>query len=104
MRIKRVLLVLAAVLFVVGTIPAIAQEPSIAQGQLVKVNATTKTMTIRTAQGAQLPFAYTDDTKVIGADSGVAGLATMAGTDVTVHFVKKGSDNVALQIEVQKKQ
>jgi hypothetical protein len=103
MRIKRVLLVLAAVLLVVGMIPAAAQEPSIAQGQLVKVDASAKTMTIRTAQGAQMQFVYTDATRVIGADEGVAGLATKAGSDVTVHFVKKDQDNVAVQIEVQKK-
>lgn len=102
MRITRVLLVLAAALLVVGVIPAMAQEPSIAQGQLVKVDAGTRMITIRTTQGAQMQFAYTADTKVIGADEGVAGLATKAGTDVTVHFVKE-QDNVALQIEVQKK-
>jgi hypothetical protein len=107
---KRTLLVLATALLVVGAIPARgqeprAQEPSIAQGQLLKVDATAKTIAIRSAQGAQMQFSYTEDTKVVGADQGVAGLATMSGADVTVQFVKKGQDNVATQIEVhQKKQ
>jgi hypothetical protein len=112
---QRTLLVLATVLLVVGAIPARgqeprgqeprAQEPSIAQGQLLKVDANAKTIAIRSAPGAQMQFSYTEDTKVVGADQGVAGLATMSGTDVTVQFVKKGQENVATQIEVhQKKQ
>jgi hypothetical protein len=92
----------------VGVMPALAQEPrpqepSIAQGQLLKVDANAKTIAIRSAQGVQMQITYTDDTKVVGADQGVAGLATMSGADVTVRFVKKGQDNIATQIEVQQK-
>jgi hypothetical protein len=105
---KAALLVLAAVLLTVGVMPALAQEPrsqepSIVQGQLLKVDPSAKSIAIRTAQGTQMQFSYTEETKVVGADQGVAGLATMAGADVTVHFAKKGQDNVATQIEVQPK-
>jgi YD repeat-containing protein len=101
---KRTLLILAAVLLMVGSVTALAQESSIAQGQLVKVDANAKTIAIRTPQGTQMQFSYTDDTKVTGADESVAGLATMAGADLTVHYTKKQQDNVATQIEVRKKQ
>jgi hypothetical protein len=101
----RALLVLAAVLLLVGVMPAAAQDqPSIAQGQLLRVDAGAKTFSIRTTQGALMQFSYTDETKVVGADENVAGLATMSGTDVTVHYTKKQQENVAMQIEVQKKQ
>ena len=104
---KRTLLVLAAVLLMVGVMPALAQdrapEPSVAQGQLLKVDATARTIAIRSAQGAQMQFSYTEDTKVVGADQGVAGLATMSGADLTIQFVRKGQDNVAMQIEVREK-
>ena len=100
---KRALLVIAAVVLMVGVVPALAQEPSIAQGQLLKVDANAKTVAIRTVEGTQMQFSYTDDTKVTGAGESVAGLATMAGTDVTVHFIKKQQDSVATQIEVRKK-
>jgi hypothetical protein len=107
---KRTLLVLAAVLLLVGVMPALAQdsrapapEPSVAQGQLLKVDATARTIAIRSAQGAQMQFSYTEDTKVVGADQGVAGLATMSGANVTIQFVRKGQDNVATQIEVRQK-
>jgi hypothetical protein len=101
---RRTLLILAAVLLMVGSVTALAQESSIAQGQLLKVDANAKTIAIRTPQGAQMQFSYTDDTKVTGADESVAGLATMAGADLTVHYTKKQQDNVATQIEVKKKQ
>jgi hypothetical protein len=107
---KRTLLVLAAVLLMVGVVPALAQdsrapapEPRIAQGQLMKVDTTARMIAIRSAQGAQMQFSYTEDTKVVGADQGVAGLATMSGADVTIQFVRKGQDNVAMQIEVREK-
>jgi hypothetical protein len=102
--VKRTLLVLAAVLLMVGAVPALGQEPAIAQGQLVRVDANAKTIAIRTAEGAPMQFSYTADTKVTGVEEGVAGLATMAGTDVTIRYVKKEQDNVATQIEVKKKQ
>ena len=101
---RRALLVLAAVALMVGVMPVLAQEPSVAQGQLVRVDANAKTIAIRTPQGTQMQFSYTDDTKVTGADESVAGLATMAGADLTVHYTKKQQDNVATQIEVRKKQ
>jgi hypothetical protein len=98
---KRTLVALAAVVLLVGAMPLLAQEPSTAQGQLMKVDATAKTIAIRTAQGATMQFSYNDDTRVVGADQGVAGLATRAGANLSVQFVKNGQDNVATQIEVQ---
>jgi hypothetical protein len=47
-------------------------------------------------------FTYNDATKVSGAGD-VAGLATMSGSHVTVHYAKQGQTNHASQIEVQKK-
>ena len=86
--------------------PPAAQRPAAAAttaGELLRVDTTAKAFSIRTAQGAQMQFKYTDDTKVVGADRGVAGLATMAGSQVTVHHTKQGEDNIATQIEVMAK-
>ena len=102
--VTRTVLVLAAVLLIVGVMPTRAQEPSIAQGQLMRVDANARMIAIRTSEGAQMRFSYNDDTKVIGADEGVSGLATMAGTDVTIHYFKNQTENVATQIEVLRKQ
>jgi hypothetical protein len=46
---------------------------------------------------------YTDETKVTGAQDGVAGLATLSGREVTVQFTMKGADRVATSIDVAPK-
>jgi hypothetical protein len=72
------------------------------QGQLVKVDAAAKTITIKTLAEPELKFSYSDATKVVGAGESVAGLATLSGTDITVKYMKRGSENVATEINVQK--
>jgi hypothetical protein len=97
---------LAAVLLVAGAVPSDAQEPDqprIARGELLKVDISARTIVIRTDEGQQLLFSYTDDTKVTGADRGVVGLATMAGTYLTVQFVVQNDMKVATHIDVIKK-
>lgn len=79
---------------------AAAQETSSAQGELVDVNATARTLSIKTTTST-MEFRYDDQTKVTGAQKGVAGLATMAGTPVTIQYRKDGSTNHALTIEVR---
>jgi hypothetical protein len=100
---KRALFVLAAVLLMVGAIAAVAQEPSIAEGQLLRVDGNAKTFMIRTADGTQMQFIYNDDTTVTGADDRISGLATMTGAAVTIAYTKKQQDNIATQIEVKKR-
>jgi hypothetical protein len=108
---KRALIVLAAVLLV--AVPILAQEAgggraqqpaaSVASGELVKIDTSAKTIAIKTASEPNMLFSYSDDTKVTGAGKDVAGLATMTGTMVTIHFTKRGQTNVATEIEVQAK-
>ena len=111
--VKRALIALAAVLLIAGAIPIFAQDSggaraqqpaaSVASGELVKVDASAKTIVIKTESDPQMQFSFTDATKVTGADKGVAGLATMTGSSLTNRYTKKGQDNVATEIEVQAK-
>ena len=108
---KHALLALVAVGLIAAAVPTLAQQPpanppqpTVTEGELVRIDATAKMLSIRTAQGADMQFRYTEETKVIGADKGVAGLATMAGTQVRVSHTKQGADNVASQIEVLPKE
>ena len=110
--VKRALIALAAILLIAGAIPTFAQDPgggrqqpaaSVATGELVKIDTNAKTIVMKTESDAQMQFSYTDATKITGADKGVAGLATMTGSSLTVHYTKKGQDNVATEIEVQPK-
>jgi hypothetical protein len=48
-------------------------------------------------------FTYNDSTKVTGSDKSVEGLATMSGTEVTVHYFKQADKNIATEIEIQAK-
>jgi hypothetical protein len=108
-------LVLAAVLLIAGAMSTFAQDPgggarpqqpaaaSVASGELVKIDTSAKTIVIKTESDPQMQFSYTDATKVTGADKGVAGLATMTGSSLTIRYTKKGQDNVATEIAVQPK-
>lgn len=72
-----------------------------ARGQLLSVDAASKMITIKPMEGAEQRFQYTDDTRVTGERGGVAGLATMSGRDVVVHFTTEGAARVATSIEIQ---
>ena len=82
--------------------PAPAAATSL-DGSLVSVDPDAKTITIQPAQGADQVFKYTDTTTVSGGDKGVAGLATMKGSRVTVTFKAEGKDRIATKIEVHPK-
>jgi hypothetical protein len=109
----RALIACAAAALILGATPLMAQQaPSAqaqapaartAQGQLMRVDTEARTLSIQSAQGSPMVFHYTADTKVVGADRGVAGLATMTGSPVTVQYVQQDKDNIATQIEIQEK-
>jgi hypothetical protein len=110
--VKRALIALAAILLIAGAIPIYAQDggarqqqpaATVASGELVKIDTSAKTIVIKTEAEPEMQFTYTDATKVTGADKGVAGLATMTGSSVTIRYTKKGQDNVATEIQVQPK-
>ena len=80
-----------------------ADKADKATGELVKVDAEAKKITIKDATGLETSFAYTDATEVAGGQDGVAGLATKAGTKVTVHFKSDMGTKTATKIEVAEK-
>jgi Cu/Ag efflux protein CusF len=76
-------------------------QASSASGELTKVDVTAKTVTIK-SDGRDQQFAFTDQTKITGAQ-GAAGLATMEGSQVTVMYTSKGGANTATEIRVTPK-
>jgi len=83
-----------------------AQEMAPISGELLKVDTDAKTLAVKTSDGTEVHFGYTDQTEVTGAEKGVAGLATMAGTQVTVHYERQkeageGPAYTATKIEVR---
>ena len=75
-------------------------EKMTAKGELVKVDADVKTITIKGADGVETEFAYTATTDVKGGSDGVAGLATKSGSKVTVHFTTDMGKKTATRFEV----
>jgi hypothetical protein len=63
------------------------QEAVQLHGELVQVDADAGTLTVKDAEGNETEFRYTDLTEVTGAETGTAGLATLSGSAVTVHYV-----------------
>lgn len=72
------------------------------KGELVSVDDAAKSITIKDETGAEQKFTYDDKTDVSGAREGVAGLATQAGSKVTVKFTDGAAGKVATKIEVAK--
>jgi Cu/Ag efflux protein CusF len=77
-----------------------AQKAQTAKGELVKVDADAKTITIKGADGVETEFAYTATTDVPGASEGVSGLATKSGSKVTVHYTTDMGKKTVTKIEV----
>src|SRR5262245_17648082 len=71
-----------------------------AQGELLDVDGKANTLTIKTKTG-DMTFSYNEQSKVTGAQKGVAGLATMTGAQVTVVYRKNGQTNLATSIDVK---
>jgi hypothetical protein len=71
-----------------------------AQGELLDVDGKASTLTIKT-QSNEMTFRYNDQTKVTGAQKGVAGLATMTGSQATVQFRRDGQINVATTVDIR---
>jgi NADH dehydrogenase FAD-containing subunit len=76
---------------------------NVVEGQLQSVDATAKTIVVKTAAGKEEKLSYDDTTKVTGGQSGIAGLANSKGTDVTVKFRGTGADRVATEITIKEK-
>jgi hypothetical protein len=80
--------------------PAQAQTQT-AKGELLQVDTEKMTLSIKSADGAELDFAYNSQTEIIGAQKGVQGLATAAGSKVTVSYTMSGETKTATKVEVQ---
>lgn len=80
----------------------VQETPQIFEGELMKVDATAKTLTVKSSEGRGMEFRYNDQTLISGADGGVEGLATKSGTPVSVHF--DTATRTAAKIEVRQRQ
>ena len=75
-----------------------SQSQSI-QGDLVRVDADAKALTVKVADGTEVLVQYDDSTDVSG-DKGAAGLATMKEGRVTVHFKEDANTKAKLATRI----
>jgi hypothetical protein len=79
-----------------------AQAERIFQGQLVKVDAQAKSISVRGPGDKEMQFDYTDATQVVG-EKNVQGLAGKTGADLRVTYRDAGGKLTATKIEAIEK-
>ena len=80
--------------------PVLAQGGgAVIDGELTKVDATAKTLSVKDSRGQEMEFRYNDQTQISGAEGGVEGLATKSGTPVRVHY--DAASKTATKIEIK---
>jgi hypothetical protein len=73
-------------------------------GTITKLDSSTKTMVVTTKDGAAHTVHFVDKTAVFGADKTAAGAkdafkGLSEGSDVVVHYTKKGTDQTATEVD-----
>jgi hypothetical protein len=80
-----------------------AAEVKTFEGQLTKVDATAKSISVKGSAGPEMQFNYDDRTQVLGPVKDVQGLAGNSGTPLKVTYRQDKGANLATRIEVLEK-
>lgn len=73
------------------------------EGQLTKVDATAKSISVKPNTGPEMQFMYDEQTQVLGPVKDVQGLAQTRGTNLKVTYRQEKGSNLATRIEVIEK-
>jgi hypothetical protein len=79
------------------------KTPEPVTGELVSLDTNKKTLAIKASENTEMKFSFSEDTEIVGAEKGAAGLATVSGATVTVTYQIHGTANIATKIEVKPK-
>ena len=82
--------------------PAQAPQDKVFQGQLTKIDATAKSLTVKGAD-MEMTFDWTDATVVTGSEKTVQGLAAKTGSDLKVTYRDAAGKHTATKIETIEK-
>jgi hypothetical protein len=74
---------------------------TVARGELVKVDAEGKTITVKSADGVETEFVYNDATEIAGGSDAAAGLGTKSGSKVVVEYTSDNGVKTATKIEIK---
>jgi hypothetical protein len=78
-------------------------EPKVFDGQLTRVDAVAKAISVKGSTGPEMLFNYDEKTEVIGPAKDVQGLAGSTGTALRVTYRQEKGSNWATRIEVIEK-
>jgi len=92
-----------AVLLVAQPVYGQAAEQKVFEGQLTKVDAAAKSISVKGTTGPEMQFIYDEDTQVIGPAQDIQGLAGKDGTPLKVSYRQEKGINVATRIEILEK-
>ena len=82
--------------------PAQAQPDKVFQGELTKVDANAKMISVKGAGNMEMTFEYTDATQVVGSEN-VQGLAGKTGAELKVTYRDAAGKHTATKIETIEK-
>jgi hypothetical protein len=91
--------------FLLGASSVVAQDVvSAVKGTVKRVDSSVKTMVVTVADGTEHTFHFLDRTAVHGADASAAGAkdafhGLKAGSEVVVHYSRKGTEETAEEID-----
>jgi hypothetical protein len=95
--------VLVVLLAISSTAAIAAQAPQPAmktfEGELLKIDPQAKMITVK-GPSAEMQFAYTDRTEIVGAEHGIQGLADTQGKTIRVQYLEQEKNRVAARIEI----
>ncbi len=86
------------------TNPTAVQSPEVKSvtGVLKNVDSEHQTFTLKLENDEEIVFQYDQDTKVEGRESGVQGLSSDTGIQLTVYYTEEDGKNVVTKIEIKK--
>ena len=104
LRLNRVVLITLLCACVASTLVPIAQAAGAeksASGELLRVDSNAKTFTIKSDEGKEMDFYYSDQTVVVGGEKGVQGLSSSMGKKLMVFYTEAEGKRQAVRIEMK---
>jgi hypothetical protein len=77
-----------------------AAEQKVFEGQLTKVDAAAKAISVKGGNGPEMQFMYDDHTQVVGPEKDIQGLAGKTGAPLKVSYRQEKGVNIATRIEI----
>lgn len=101
---RRLMTLMAGAALLAASAFAVAHKHGVLVGVILRLDAATKTMVVKTADGAEHAVHFLGSTAVVGVRGAEAGArdafrGLKEGAEVAVHYTEKGSEKVAEEVD-----